>query len=149
MSYPPTPETPEQPTAYGAQPAYGSQPETYTAPQADYAAQYPQQEAQQFAPEQYQQQPSLPTTLAGTNAFALVSVILAFIQPIAGIVFGHIGLNQIKRNGDAGRGLALTGVIVGYIWLVIIALIFIAYIGIIIVAISSAAAGASRFSSSF
>ena len=83
------------------------------------------------------QKTALPTTLAHTNAFALVAIILAFIVPIAGIVFGHMGLSQIKRNGDSGRGLALTGLIVGYAFFVMIALFFITYIGIIIIAFAS------------
>lgn len=72
------------------------------------------------------------TTLAHTNTFAVVSLILAFIQPIAGIVFGHMGMSQIKKNGDAGRGIALTGLIVGYVYTALLITFFIAYIGFFI-----------------
>ncbi len=34
---------------------------------------------------------------------------------IAAIIFGHIALRQIRRTGERGRGLALTGLILGYI----------------------------------
>lgn len=88
------------------------------------------------APLEYQQPVvpaaySTPTTLAYTNTYALISIVLAFLAPIAGIVFGHLALGQIKRNGDAGRGLALTGLIVGYAYFVMIAIIVILYIGVI------------------
>jgi len=65
------------------------------------------------------------------NAFALVSIIVVFLQPIAGIVFGHIGLSQIKRNGDTGRGVALTGLILGYAYLAFLVLFIGFYISMI------------------
>lgn len=95
------------------------------------AAEYPQQ-AQQEAP--YASQavaPPVPTTLAYTNTYALVSIITAFLSPIAAIVFGHLALGQIKRTGDAGRGLALTGLIIGYSYFAMIALFMIFYVGFI------------------
>lgn len=36
------------------------------------------------------------------------------MAPIAGIVTGHLALLQIKRTGEEGRALALTGLIAGY-----------------------------------
>lgn len=94
--------------------------------------QQPQQQPQPYAPvPAYAQAKPLPTntTLADTNAYALVAIILAFIVPIAGIVFGHLGLGQIKRTGDAGRGLALTALIYGYSVLALGVLFVIFYIG--------------------
>ncbi|MBB1024005.1 MULTISPECIES: DUF4190 domain-containing protein [unclassified Dietzia] len=44
--------------------------------------------------------------------FALVSVVL-----------GHLALARIRRTGQAGRGLALTALAVGYLWLFVIALL--------------------------
>ncbi|MCA0378689.1 MAG: DUF4190 domain-containing protein [Actinobacteria bacterium] len=95
------------------------------------AAEYPQQ-AQQEAP--YASQavaPPVPTTLAYTNTYALVSIITAFLSPIAAIVFGHLALGQIKRTGDAGRGLALTGLIIGYAYFAMAVLFVVVYIGFI------------------
>ncbi len=91
--------------------------------------------------------PALPTTLAHTNAFAMVAIILAFIQPIAAIVFGHMGLSQIKRNGDAGRGLALTGLIIGYVMTVGAILAVISYFSLLFFFIAVAGAGFSEFGS--
>jgi len=45
--------------------------------------------------------------------------------PLA-IIFGHVALVQIRRYGQDGAGLAVTGLVVGYIslafWLLIIVL---------------------------
>ena len=51
-----------------------------------------------------------------TNGFAVVAVILAFMLPPAAVVFGHLALARIRRsNGyEGGRGLALTGLAIGY-----------------------------------
>lgn len=54
------------------------------------------------------------------NIMALVGFILSLsglvvgITVIPGIVLSHIGLSQIKRTGESGRGFALTGLVVGY-----------------------------------
>lgn len=91
------------------------------------------------APQQYQPRPaaSAATTLGETNTFAVLAIVLAFLAPIAGIVFGHMGLSQIKRNGDAGRGIALTGLIISYAYVVFVALFVLAYVSFIFVAIAA------------
>lgn len=133
-------------------PAYPSQPQAQ--PQA------PQAQPQQahYAPQGqaatvYQGQPAnytpavkpLPTntTAKDTNTYALVGVILTFIMPLAGIIFGHMALSQIKRTGDAGRGLAMTAVIYGYACFVTVGLFLILYVGFIIFAINMAISAAN------
>ncbi|MGV8875189.1 MAG: DUF4190 domain-containing protein, partial [Rhodococcus sp. (in: high G+C Gram-positive bacteria)] len=59
------------------------------------------------------------------------ALIGAIVLAPLGIIFGHISLSQIKRTGEQGRGLALAGLIIGYIfttlavlslvWLIVIA----------------------------
>lgn len=88
-----------------------------------------------------------PTTLAYTNTFALISIITAFLSPVAAIVFGHLALGQIKRTGDAGRGLALTGLIIGYSYFVMIALFVLFYLSMIGIMFASFGALASQISS--
>lgn len=88
---------------------------------------------------------ALPTTLAYTNTFAVVAVILAFMQPVAGVVFGHLALGQIKRNGDTGRGLALTGLIVGYVMIAFWVAFIIFYIFLIGAMITGFGAMLSEF----
>lgn len=165
-----TPNSPQQPGAHqpGAtqpttplpesirQPGYAAQQPAYTAP-----AQPSQQSAQQPAPQGYPQQqagqqyraqsyptPSTATTLGQTNTYALLAIIFAFLSPIAGIVFGHLGLSQIKRTGDAGRGIALTGLIISYAYFVFLAMFIILYVGFIfamIGAIGSIGSGYDSF----
>lgn len=43
--------------------------------------------------------------------------ILPFLGSVAGVIMGHISLGQIKRTGEKGRGMALAGIIVGYVGL--------------------------------
>lgn len=44
------------------------------------------------------------------NVLGLVSMILA-------IVFGFIGLSKSKRIGGKGRGMAITGIVLGFVWI--------------------------------
>ena len=58
-----------------------------------------------------------PAAPAGkTNTLAIIALIGAFVVSPAGIICGHIALNQIKKTGEAGRGLALWGTILGYVF---------------------------------
>jgi peptidyl-prolyl cis-trans isomerase B (cyclophilin B) len=49
-----------------------------------------------------------------TNAMAIVSLVCALLFAPLGIVFGHISLSQIKKTGEEGRGLAIAGLVIGY-----------------------------------
>jgi len=68
-------------------------------------------------------------TSAHTNTFALVGFILSLasfvflVTAIPGIVLGHLGLHQIKKTGEQGRGMAIAALIVGYIQVGLVALI--------------------------
>ena len=48
----------------------------------------------------------------------LVGTITCLGAPIA-IVFGHIARSRIKRTGDTGKGMALAGLIIGYVTIVL------------------------------
>jgi peptidyl-prolyl cis-trans isomerase B (cyclophilin B) len=50
-----------------------------------------------------------------TNAMAIVSLVCAFLFAPLGILFGHISLSQIRRTGEDGRGLAIAGLVIGYL----------------------------------
>lgn len=132
----PLPQNPQQPgyaTPQGGQPAYSAQPRTYSqAAQQPGQQGHPQQAAPQYRPQSAPAPtPSTATTLGQTNTFALLAIVFAFIAPIAGIVFGHLGLGQIKRTGDAGRGIALTGLIISYAYFAFLAMFVIIYVGFI------------------
>jgi peptidyl-prolyl cis-trans isomerase B (cyclophilin B) len=50
-----------------------------------------------------------------TNAWAVAALVSAFTVPPMAIVCGHVSLSQIKRTGDEGRGLAIAGLVIGYV----------------------------------
>ena len=86
----------EQPSAYGpAQPSM--------APQLYQGYPYP--------PYAYPPPPKPPPT----NAMAIASLVCAFLFAPLGIVFGHLSLSQIRRSGEDGRGLAIAGLVIGYV----------------------------------
>ena len=67
-----------------------------------------------------------------TNVLAIVSLVISILGfNIIAIILGAIALNQIKKTGENGRGLALAGVIIGAISLVIGIIIVIASVAII------------------
>jgi uncharacterized protein YacL len=108
------PDVPPPPPAPPA-PAYGSAP-AYDAGTPSYAA----------APASQK-----------TNVLAIVSLVSAFFISIVGIITGHIALSQIKKTGEQGRGLAIAGLIIGYIGLVVGIILAIVWFAIIGAAISS------------
>lgn len=59
-----------------------------------------------------------------TNTMAIVALVLAFVIPPLGIIFGHIALSQIKRTGEQGRTLAIVALVIGYVtvalWLIVL-----------------------------
>ena len=91
------------------------------------------------------------TAPARTNVLAIISLvaslvgfvlILPVVGSIAGVIMGHISLKQIKDRGERGRGMALAGVIIGYITLLFVILFV---IGISILIANSAATSGSRY----
>ena len=60
-----------------------------------------------------------------TNGFAIASFVCSLFINILGIIFGHVALSQIKRTNEGGQGLAIAGLIIGYISLGIVILVVI------------------------
>lgn len=123
----PTQAYPQQTDAYPQHPqAYPQQAQAYPQPeQPTYAAPpVPPAEPGYGAPGTFAPQPQ-----AKTNTLAIVSLIVAIPFSILGIILGHISLSQIKRTGENGRGLALAGTILGYVftfgWILLVILVFI------------------------
>jgi hypothetical protein len=50
-----------------------------------------------------------------TNTVAILALVFAFFFPPAGIVLGHVARKQIQHTGEAGDGLAVAGLWVGYV----------------------------------
>lgn len=109
---PPPPFAPGVPNPYlsqGVPPASPYAPQSGGYAPAPPAAGYSQPYGQQ--PYGYGQPVNMKT-----NLFAILSLVGALVLPLAGIILGHISLSQIKKTGEQGRGLALTGLILSYVF---------------------------------
>ncbi len=60
----------------------------------------------------------------GVGLLGLIALPLAVLFSLAGAVVGHSALRRIKKTGQPGRGIALSGVILG--WFFILPLFFVA-----------------------
>jgi hypothetical protein len=67
-------------------------------------------------------QPPVQVAPAGNNALAIASLVCGVAQvmlwPLAtipAVVLGHVARHQIRRTGEQGAGLALAGLILGWI----------------------------------
>ncbi|MBO9522202.1 MAG: DUF4190 domain-containing protein [Nocardioidaceae bacterium] len=99
--FPPPAPTPPPPSP-GQQPlpSYGQQP-----PPPPYGA-----------PPAYQ-----PPRKTGTNGFAIASLVFGIIGGcLLGLIFGIVALNQIKKNGQQGRGMAIAGIVLSVLWFLVI-----------------------------
>ncbi len=61
---------------------------------------------------------SAPAPSERTNVLAIVSLVAAFFISLLAVILGHIALSQINKTGEQGRGLAIAGLVLGYIGLV-------------------------------
>ena len=61
---------------------------------------------------------------AKTNVLAIVSLVTTFLCSPVGLITGIIALSQIKKTREAGRGLALAGVIISSLGIALIIGIF-------------------------
>ena len=115
-SYPPPPPPPGYgpPLSYPpppAPPGYGPPPSPQYAPPFPGAAGYPGY-------------PGYPPP-AGTNTVAIVALVssvlglLCGFGSIVGIVLGLVAINQIKKTGQRGHGLAVSAIVVGVASLVL------------------------------
>jgi len=55
-----------------------------------------------------------------TDGLAIASMVLGivwvfWIGSILAVIFGHVALRRIAREGKAGRGMAIAGLVLGYI----------------------------------
>jgi hypothetical protein len=104
---------------------------------------YGQQPGQPYGQPMYGQQPMygpgygyVPPKSQTNAILALVLSLVGFatcgVTAIVGVIFGHIAMGKIKRGEEDGRGMALAGVIIGYVviagWLLYAAIIIIAII---------------------
>lgn len=67
----------------------------------------------------------------GTNGMAIAAMVcgicgfLCLVPGLVGIVLGIVSLPQIKRRQQNGSGMAITGIVVGSLWIVVFILLLI------------------------
>jgi len=117
------PYNPKQPgDPYGQQQPYGQQPYGQPGP-------YGQPPVYGYG---YPAAPKPQTNAILALVLSCVGLATCGVTAIAGVIFGHIAMGRIKRGEEDGRGMALAGVIIGYVviagWLLYLAIIIIAII---------------------
>lgn len=70
-----------------------------------------------------------------TNTYAIVSLVSAFVISPLAVIFGHLSLKQIASTGEQGRGMAIAGLVLGYLGI----LVAIAYVVFFVVVLGMAA----------
>jgi hypothetical protein len=69
-----------------------------------------------YQPVVYQQAPPKPKYDGLAITSMIVGIVWVYwIGSILAVVFGHIALRRIARDGKAGRGMAIAGLVLGYI----------------------------------
>ena len=65
------------------------------------------------------------------NTLAIVALVTSLLGVgLAGIICGHIALGQIKQNSEQGKGMALAGLIIGYVETALVALAIVGFIAL-------------------
>jgi hypothetical protein len=78
-----------------------------------------------------------------TNGLAIAALVCSLaglatcISAPVGAILGHVARRQIRERGEGGDGLALAGIIVGWILTALMVLLIAVYVVIIIVAINA------------
>jgi uncharacterized protein DUF4190 len=79
----------------------------------------------------WRQPPPRPASY-GTNGLAVASLVCGLcefftvgVTGIPAVVLGHVALQQIGRSGQSGRGMAITGLVLGYLGLAFLVFIII------------------------
>ena len=66
------------------------------------------------------------------NVLSIIAFIIVFFGfSLVSIILGFIGLNQIKKTGERGRGLALWAIILGFVSIVIGIIFWIVFVAVI------------------
>lgn len=102
---------------------YGTQQQGYGTPSS--SSPYMAQQSQYGSPNGYYPGPPI-----GTNPWAIAALVLGlFGTAIFAVIAGHVALSQIRRSGEQGRGMAIAGLVLGYLEIVFYVLFFAAVMG--------------------
>ena len=86
---------------------------------------------QPYPPGYWQSGPYQPVQpQRGTDGLAIASMVLGifwvwWIGSILAVIFGHVALSRIAREGKAGRGMAIAGLVLGYIGIATLSLVIV------------------------
>jgi hypothetical protein len=75
----------------------------------------------------------------GTNGLAIASLVCSLggfvtcISAPVGIVLGHMARRQIRESGEDGAGLATAGLVIGYVFTALGALLLAVYVGLAVI----------------
>jgi hypothetical protein len=118
-----------QPPAYPPQSGYGQPPGAPLPPSSGYPPPAPYQSGYGYPspPQERTNGLAIGSLVASVAALPLSFCYIGFVAAIAGIVLGIIALNQLKTSGEKGRGLAIAGIVVGAVYLVLIAILVVAF----------------------
>lgn len=65
-------------------------------------------------------QPNHPAQPAKKNTLAIVTLITGLLGfCVLPVILGFVSLGQIKKTGESGRGMAITGIVASIIWTVV------------------------------
>lgn len=80
----------------------------------------------------------------GTNTMAILALVLSLVFAPVGIILGHLARKQIRETGEDGDGLALAGMIIGYVLTGLGLLLCVGYVLFFVIIVGTVAtAGAS------
>ncbi len=69
-------------------------------------------------------------------------VMFPLVAPLLAVIFGHVARGQIRRTGEGGGGMALAGLLLGYINLALcLAVLLVGIVVILIALVAARAAG--------
>lgn len=83
----------------------------------------------------YPQQPYYYPQSRGTNGLAIASLVLGvlwlyWIGSILALIFGYVARRQIKRSGQDGNGLAIAGIVLGWIGVAVMVVVIILLVSV-------------------
>jgi hypothetical protein len=62
-----------------------------------------------------------------TNTMALVGFVMSFFNGLVGLILSIIGMSQIKKTGEPGKGYALAGIIMSAISMFLSLIFYVIY----------------------
>jgi hypothetical protein len=77
-----------------------------------------------------------PPARRGTNGMAIASLVLGilwlcFVGSILALIFGYVALRQIDERNEDGRGMAIAGIVLGWVGVGVLALyVVLAIVGV-------------------